>query len=117
MSSPALYTYDQIIDDSWSHYFIIGMSVAAIFWAIAHAVLVEKAEMDESKVTVATLTAEQLEDPETKDLPNTPKAALDEMIKINGFIKDGAITFLKKEYLYLTIFCFVFGIVLLCTVD
>ena len=44
--------------------------------------------MDENKVTVATLTSVQLEDPETKDLPNTPKAALDEMIKINGFIKE-----------------------------
>jgi len=42
--------------------------------------------MHEDKVQVATLTAVQLEDPETKDLPNTPKAALDEMIKINKFI-------------------------------
>ena len=42
--------------------------------------------MDENKVTVATLTAVQLEDPETKDLPSTPKAALEEMVKINGFI-------------------------------
>ena len=33
-------TYDDIIPDSWSHYFIIGMSVAAIFWAVAHAVMV-----------------------------------------------------------------------------
>jgi H(+)-translocating pyrophosphatase len=57
------------------------------------------------------------DDPETADLPRTSEAALAEMIKINKYIKEGAITFLKKEYLYLSLFCLIFGIVLLCTVD
>jgi inorganic pyrophosphatase len=111
----ALYTYDQIIPDTWTHYFIIAMAVASIGWAVAHAVMVEKVEMHAENVQVN----EEVDpnDPEQKDLPTTPEAALAEMVKINTYIKDGAITFLKKEYLYLTIFCFLFGIVLLCTVD
>merc|ERR1712166_1630955 len=32
-------------------------------------------------------------------------------------IKDGAITFLRQEYTYLGIFCVIFAIILLCTVD
>mmetsp|Transcript_117054 Transcript_117054/g.162741 ORF Transcript_117054/g.162741 Transcript_117054/m.162741 type:complete len:224 (-) Transcript_117054:1773-2444(-) len=114
-SSTDFATYDQVIPDSWSHYFIIAMSVAAIFWAVAHAVMVEKVEMDAANVQVNTEIDPN--DPEQKDLPTTPETALAEMEKINKYIKDGAITFLKKEYLYLSIFCLVFGIVLLCTVD
>jgi len=91
------------------------MAVAAIFWAVAHAVMVEKVQMTHEVVKVNTELNE--DDPETADLPRDSESALKEMIKINQYIKDGAITFLKKEYLYLSLFCLVFGIVLLCTVD
>jgi len=91
------------------------MAVAAIFWAVAHAVMVEKVEMTHEIIKVNTELNE--DDPETADLPRTSEAALAEMIKINKYIKEGAITFLKKEYLYLSVFCLIFGIVLLCTVD
>lgn len=39
------------------------------------------------------------------------------MVKTNGFIKQGAKTFLKQEYTYLGIFCTLFAVLLLCTVD
>ena len=39
------------------------------------------------------------------------------MADVNQAIKDGADTFLAKEYTYLTIFCVLFAILLVCTVD
>jgi len=39
------------------------------------------------------------------------------MVQTNEFIKEGAKTFLRKEYTYLTIFCVFFGTILLCAVD
>jgi len=39
------------------------------------------------------------------------------MLKVNQYIKDGANTFLKKEYFYLTIFCVMFSVLLLVAVD
>lgn len=45
------------------------------------------------------------------------KKCVDTMCEVNDMIKKGSDTFLKKEYTYLSIFCVVFGIVLLCTVD
>jgi H(+)-translocating pyrophosphatase len=39
------------------------------------------------------------------------------MMKTNVHIKEGAITFLKKEYTYLAIFCAIFAVILVCAVD
>jgi H(+)-translocating pyrophosphatase len=39
------------------------------------------------------------------------------MVEVNRFIQEGAITFLKKEYMYLGIFCFFFAVLLICAVD
>jgi hypothetical protein len=38
-------TLSEIIPDSWSHYFIIAMAVTAIFWAVAHAVMVSHSNL------------------------------------------------------------------------
>jgi len=50
-------------------------------------------------------------------MPWTDAACLDLMLEVNQAIKDGSITFLKKEYTYLTIFCCIFGVILVCAVD
>jgi len=39
------------------------------------------------------------------------------MMKTNEHIKEGAITFLRKEYTYLAIFCAIFAVILVCAVD
>jgi len=39
------------------------------------------------------------------------------MMKTNKFVQDGSITFLKKEYTFLAIYCAVFAIILVCAVD
>jgi len=50
-------------------------------------------------------------------MPWSDEACLQTMIDVNGFIVKGADTFLKKEYTYLTYFCIVFAVVLVCAVD
>jgi len=57
------------------------MAVAAIFWAAAHAIMVEKVEMTHEIIKVNTELNE--DDPETADLPRDSESALKEMIKIN----------------------------------
>jgi len=39
------------------------------------------------------------------------------MMKTNVAVRDGSITFLVKEYTYLTVFCVFFSIILVCAVD
>jgi len=50
-------------------------------------------------------------------MPWSDEACLQTMKDVNGFIVEGADTFLKKEYTYLTYFCIVFAVVLVCAVD
>lgn len=53
------------------------MSVASLFWAVAHALMVEKVEMKSEFVQVNSEIDPN--DPEQKDLPTTSEAALAEM--------------------------------------
>jgi len=50
-------------------------------------------------------------------MPWDDDACLETMKQVNKYIVDGAATFLKKEYTYLSIFCGVFGIILIIAVD
>jgi len=50
-------------------------------------------------------------------MPWDDDACLETMKQVNRYIVEGAGTFLKKEYTYLTIFCGVFGIILIIAVD
>merc|ERR1712178_31145 len=43
--------------------------------------------------------------------------SLKELIDIGDRISEGAIEFLKAEYLYLSLFCLVFAVIIGCTVD
>lgn len=47
----------------------------------------------------------------------TQEQCRDEMLKVSGFIYEGANTFLLKEYTYLTFFCVFFAGVLFAAVD
>jgi Na+/H+-translocating membrane pyrophosphatase len=49
--------------------------------------------------------------------PWTNEACVERMLEVNQAVKDGADTFLKKEYTYLAIFCAVFSVILVCAVD
>jgi len=50
-------------------------------------------------------------------MPWDDEECLKVMLEVNRHIIDGAKTFLKKEYKYLALFCFIFSIVLVCAVD
>jgi len=50
-------------------------------------------------------------------LPITGAECKTHMEKINGYIREGAISFLRKEYTYLSIFCTFFAILLFFAVD
>ena len=49
--------------------------------------------------------------------PQTKQEAFDKMIRISKLIEDGAITFLRKEYAYLGIFCLAFSVLIYLAVD
>jgi len=56
-------------------------------------------------------------DPDKAHFPWTNEACCEEMLKVNKLIMEGANTFLKKEYLYLSIFVIVFALIILFAVD
>ena len=49
--------------------------------------------------------------------PQTKQEAFDKMIRIAKLIEDGAITFLRKEYAYLGVFCLAFSVLIYLAVD
>ena len=49
--------------------------------------------------------------------PQTKEEAFDKMIRISKLIEDGAITFLRKEYAYLGVFCLAFSVLIYLAVD
>jgi len=77
-------------------------------------------------VQKVNLTAEKIkvnqdqkdrDDPEKADLPWTSQACMERMVQVNTYIKQGADTFLKKEYTYLIIFVCFFALVVFAAVD
>jgi len=88
--------------------------VFGLIWGIINIIEINKIQLDNS----AGLCNDNEEDKEGNEwMPWTDEDVLALMIKTNSAIKDGADTFLLKEYTYLAIFCAVFGIILVCAVD
>jgi H(+)-translocating pyrophosphatase len=98
----------------YSHYIIIGCSVAGIVWGAINAHWVGKVELDANNIRVSEKPEEM---PEGFEFPTTQEGCKERMLEINQHVKDGAITFLKKEYCALSIFCALFGVIVLCAVD
>jgi K(+)-stimulated pyrophosphate-energized sodium pump len=113
---------EELIKSEYSHYVIIGCSVLGLVWGGVNAMFVNKVELhaDNIKVNTEKPMGENLskDDQQALELfPWTAQECKERMEEINGYIKDGAITFLKKEYLALTIFCSLFAVIVLCAVD
>ena len=51
------------------------------------------------------------------EIPQTPEECFNLMERIATTIQEGAITFLKQEYLYLTYFCLAFGLLIYFTAE
>ena len=97
------------------------MCFIAIAWAVYLTIHIYRMNMDPAKVRIAyveTSSNEALQtDPESKELekdetPQTSQECFMMMKYIAELISSGAITFLKKEYLYLEIFCILFAVIL-----
>jgi len=77
---------------------------------------VQKVQLTAEKIKV-NQDQKDRDDPEKADLPWTSQACLDRMVQVNTYIKQGADTFLKKEYTYLVIFIAFFAGVVFAAVD
>jgi len=97
----------------YSHYIIFGFSAVAIIWGIIKATQVNGIVMDESKIK-----PDVDEKDAGEEMFNKRRAESFELMKItNAHVKQGAKSFLAKEYTMLAIFCALFATVLLCCVD
>lgn len=109
------YNVADAIDPGFSHYIIFVFSVCGIAWGGFQAMRVNGVKCSASDLKV---NREELD----KEYDNLTDATAREkafavMKETNIAIKDGAKSFLIKEYTFLTLFCLIFGGVLLCAVD
>lgn len=100
-------------------YLVYILSGVAIIYAGVLTMHIYRMKMDPSKVKVAKVESQRdiLNDAEAdahpnEDVPSTPEACFKLMKHISELVSDGAITFLRKEYLYLQIFCALFAIII-----
>jgi K(+)-stimulated pyrophosphate-energized sodium pump len=103
-----------LIDSVNAHYVIFGCSIFAILWGALNALWVSQVEIHAEHVR----PGEEPEDEELKSImPTTPEGCLEKMVEVNKAVSEGAITFLNREYCYLTIFIVFFGALICCVVD
>lgn len=104
-----------------SEWIIYSMCVLAISWAAVQTLLITRMEMVSSRVKVHILEDKELlrddEGQASADIPQTPEACFDLMKKIAEKIQSGAISFLKQEYFYLSIFCLAFSVLIYFTAE
>lgn len=109
---------------------VYTMCILSIGWAIVQTILINRIPMSPDKVKVNILSSSEMAHLRGKDqekssenlnssaeIPQTPEACFLMMKHIASLIKSGAITFLRKEYLYLTIFCSGFAILVYFTAE
>jgi len=106
---------EELIKADFSQYIIFGGACVGILWGAANVMFINKVELDESNIKVGELDEKEAID--NPDLPTTPAACKDMMLRINQIIQEGAITFLKKEYTALALTLIGFAIVVFCAVD
>merc|ERR1712087_150939 len=105
-----------LIDSVYSHYVIFGCSVFSILWGCLNALWVSQVELEAHNIKPND-NEEDKNDPELEDMPWDSEGCKAQMEQTNQYVSEGAITFLKKEYCYLSIFIFFFGVLVMCVVD
>jgi len=101
----------ELIQSTYAHYLIFGGATLGLAWGAVNALFVSKVEVDAANIKVNE------EKPEEDDMPTTPEGCKDRMLEINKIVKEGAITFLKKEYTALAIFITLFAAIVFAAVD
>jgi inorganic pyrophosphatase len=98
----------------------------SVFWGLVNALFVRKVKTEECDDTLKIINAcidKYKKDDEyyvinpDEEKPKPAKEVLHTLNECGTIITKGAVSFLNKEYLYLTIWSFLFAIVLGCTVD
>lgn len=102
--------------------FIIICSGLSIFFGVFNAAAVIAVTMDEVKAEDGEKSDEDelLDDADkkgadkldTKQVEHIHKEKLEHMLELSGMIKDGAKSFLFKEYSYMIVFCILFGLII-----
>jgi len=108
-----------LVKSEYSHFIIIGCSIAGLVWGGINAMFVNKVELQAENIRVKDreTDAKGMDEVEIELFPWSKEACKTHMETINQHVKDGAITFLKKEYTALAVFCTIFAILVLCAVD
>ena len=101
---------------------ILSSAIFALIWGAYNTYAINKIQMTSEKVKVQKLTEAEVANlkesgKEDNMPPQTPEECFDLMLKIAALIQDGAITFLQKEYTYLTVFCALFSVLLYFTAE
>jgi len=107
-------------ETSLAHYIVLGSAVFSIFWGLVNAMMVRNIDMtkDHGKFIQKALDAKTEEDDEDDDEKPKDAAGIHARLNLLGeMITNGAISFLAEEYLYLSLFCAAFAVVLGLTVD
>jgi hypothetical protein len=98
----------------------------SVFWGLVNALIVKKVKTEENEDTLKIINAcidkfkkseEHYVTNPDEERPKPAKEVLSTLNECGNTITEGAISFLNREYLYLTIWSFLFAIVLGCTVD
>lgn len=120
-STTKLISSSEYLKVTYANYIIFSAALLALVYAYYCYYVVSSMVMTKDTIKVKPLSDEDKEKLLSRQQatlpPQTQQEALDLMIKISGLIRDGAIEFLKKEYLYLAAFCGVFSVLIYFAVD
>ena len=102
-----------------SQLIVYSMCLLAVVWAAIQTTLIHRMNMDPHRVKIASDFDQISEEdnPKNADIPQTPVQCFKMMRHIADLVQSGAITFLKKEYIYLEIFCVIFALILYFTAE
>ena len=95
---------------SGAHGVIIGLSLFSILWGIVNVCLIKRIDMTDHRAVEEVMSKEQEQTAFASDV-------MKQMTFIGAKITEGAISFLKQEYMYLGIFSIAFAVVLTVSVD
>jgi len=106
---------------SLAHIIVIGSSVFSIFWGLVNALMVKNIDMTQDHGGfIQNALDKKGADEDNDDDDDKPKDAAGIHARLNDLgekITNGAISFLAEEYLYLSLFCTAFAVLLGVTVD
>jgi uncharacterized membrane protein (DUF106 family) len=115
-SSPAPHSINLIpamINIEYQENFIIIASILAIIYGLINAYLVLKIKVTRD----LDKSGREVDDESENIRTQLSSSKLREMEEISKLIRDGAHTFLKTQYISISIFCAIFAVIIACVVE